>query len=190
MNSTIVLDSIEQSIRTKEKLKLESDVITKIGCMISEAINQGRIIYIFGNGGSAADAQHIAAELVGKYQQKRKGLPSIALTTNTSILTAIGNDFGYEYVFERQVEALVRRGDIAIGISTSGNSANVINGLVMAKRMGAITVGLTGSKGGRLADIADITLRVPSDNTQRIQECHIMIGHIICDIVEQGLNMG
>ena len=145
-------------------------------------------MFFFGNGGSAADAQHISAELVGKYQVKRKGLPSLSLTTNTSVLTAIGNDFGYDFVFERQVESLVGSNDVVVGISTSGNSPNVLNGIIAAKKIGAKTIGLTGENGGKLSDMADIALKVPSQNTQRIQECHIMVGHIICDIVEKTLD--
>lgn len=165
-----------------------SDIIHDIGLSISDCVNEGGKVIFFGNGGSAADAQHISAELVGKYQEKRKGLPSMAFTTNTSILTAIGNDFGYEFVFERQVESIVDPDDVVVGISTSGNSTNVINGIVLAKKMGSKTIGLTGENGGKLSQIADITLKVPSQNTQRIQECHIMVGHIICDIVERNLD--
>jgi D-sedoheptulose 7-phosphate isomerase len=179
---------IEESIKTKERLIRQSNTIGELGLLISNCINKGSKVYFFGNGGSAADAQHISAELVGKYQEKRKGLPSLALTTNTSVLTAIGNDFGYEFVFERQVESLVGSDDVVVGISTSGNSPNVINGIIAAKEIGAKTIGLTGENGGKLSDIADITLKVPSQNTQRIQECHIMVGHIICDIVENNLD--
>src|SRR5438132_13623849 len=120
---------IEESIKTKERLIRQSKIISKLGLLISDCINKGHKVFFFGNGGSAADAQHISAELVGKYQEKRKGLPSVAFTTNTSILTAIGNDFGYDFVFERQVESMVGSEDIVVGISTSGNSPNVINGL-------------------------------------------------------------
>jgi D-sedoheptulose 7-phosphate isomerase len=179
---------IEESIKTEERLIRQSNTIGELGLLISDCINKGRKVFFFGNGGSAADAQHISAELVGKYQEKRKGLPSLALTTNTSVLTAIGNDFGYDFVFERQVESLVGSDDVVVGISTSGNSPNVINGIIAAKKIGAKTVGLTGENGGKLCDIADITLKVPSQNTQRIQECHIKVGHIICDIVEKNLD--
>jgi D-sedoheptulose 7-phosphate isomerase len=179
---------IEESIKTEERLIRQSDTIGELGLLISDCINKGRKVFFFGNGGSAADAQHISAELVGKYQEKRKGLPSLALTTNTSVLTAIGNDFGYDFVFERQVESLVGSNDVVVGISTSGNSPNVINGIIAAKKIGAKTIGLTGENGGKLSDIADITLKVPSQNTQRIQECHIIVGHIICDIVEKNLD--
>ena len=128
----------------------QSDTIGQLGLLISNCINKGGTVFFFGNGGSAADAQHISAELVGKYQKKRKGLPSLAFTTNTSILTAIGNDFGYDFVFERQVESMVRPDDLVVGISTSGNSPDVINGLILAKKIGAKTIGLTGEKGGKL----------------------------------------
>jgi D-sedoheptulose 7-phosphate isomerase len=177
---------IEESIKTKKKLTQLSNAIAESGLLISNCINNGGTVFFMGNGGSAADAQHISAELVGKYQEKRKGLPSIALTANTSVLTAIGNDFGYDFVFERQVESMVAPDDVVVGISTSGDSPNISNGA--CKKIGAKTIGLTGEKGGKLADIADITLKVPSQNTQRIQECHILVGYIICDIVERNLD--
>lgn len=183
LNSTI-----EDSILTKRRLIQQSHLILEIGLMISNSINNGGRVYFFGNGGSAADAQHISAELVGKYQERRVGLPSFAFTTNTSILTAIGNDFGYDFVFERQVESVVTEADIAVGISTSGNSPNVLKGIAAAKKIGARTVGLTGQDGGRLSLEADLVLHVPSSNTQRIQECHILVGHLICDIVEKNLD--
>jgi len=180
--------TISESIKTKERLMQQNNTIRELGLLISNCVNDGGKVFFFGNGGSAADAQHISAELVAKYQVKRKGLPSIALTTNTSVLTAIANDFGYELVFERQVESMVSVADVVVGISTSGNSTNVIKGLIAAKRIGAKTIGLTGESGGRLADIVDIALKVPSQNTQRVQECHIMVGHIICDIVEKNID--
>jgi len=139
---------------------------------------------LFGNGGSAADAQHIAAELVGQYKLKRKSLPAIALTTNTSILTSIGNDYGFDKIFERQIESLVTNKDIAIGISTSGNSENVLRGILKAKKIGAKTIAFTGNDGGKLKGAVDILLNIPSNNTPRVQEAHITIGHIICGIVE------
>jgi D-sedoheptulose 7-phosphate isomerase len=181
-------NTINESIKTKERLRQKNNTIRELGLLISNCVNDGGKVFFFGNGGSAADAQHISAELVAKYQVKRKGLPSMAFTTNTSVLTAIANDFGYEFVFERQVESMVSAGDVVVGISTSGNSANVIKGLIAAKKIGAKTIGLTGESGGRIADIVDIALKVPSHNTQRVQECHIMVGHIICDIVEKNLH--
>jgi len=182
-----VIKTIDDSISAKEQLKKQNQIIYKIGILISKCINKGGKVFFFGNGGSAADAQHISAELVGRYQINRKGLPSIAFTTNTSVLTAIGNDFGYDVVFERQVKSIVTSDDVVVGISTSGESANVINGIMAAKKIGAKTVGLTGLNGEKLAKVADIALKVPSQNTQRIQECHIMVGHIICDIVETNI---
>ncbi len=138
-----------------------------------------------GNGGSAADAQHIAAELVGRYGFDRPSIPSLALTTDTSCLTAIGNDYGYDKVFSRQLEGMGQEGDLFIGISTSGNSKNIINAFVSAKEKGITTVALVGRDGGEMAKMADIALVVPSDSTPRIQESHILIGHIICDIIEK-----
>jgi D-sedoheptulose 7-phosphate isomerase len=142
---------------------------------------------LFGNGGSASDSQHIAAELVGRFKKDRNGLPAIALTTNTSILTAIANDYGYEIVFSKQVEALGGKNDIAIGISTSGKAKNVANGIRQAKKMGMKTVALTGADEGELVKLADVSLIVPSSVTARIQESHITIGHIICELAEEAL---
>ena len=149
-----------------------------------DCLQAGQKILIFGNGGSAADAQHIAAELVGRYKVERNGLPAIALTVDSSALTAIGNDYGYDQVFERQVQALANDGDVCLGISTSGTSKNVINGLTLAKELGCKAVGLSGRGGGDLNEICD-NLVVPSDNTPRIQEMHILIGHTICHLIDQ-----
>jgi D-sedoheptulose 7-phosphate isomerase len=151
---------------------------------IAKALQAGRTIYWMGNGGSATDAMHLAAELVGRLTGNRRALASVALSANPSTLTAIGNDYSFEEIFSRQVEALVRRGDIVIGISTSGNSANVIRALRAAKKLQAFTVGLTGQTGGKLARAADLVLKVPSQDTQRIQESHITIGHIVCGLAE------
>ena len=152
--------------------------------IVSEAIVDGKKLILFGNGGSAADAQHIAAELTGRYKSERKGLPAIALTTDTSALTAIGNDYGYKEIFKRQVEALANKGDVVIGISTSGNSKNVIKALKKAKKTGCKTIGLSGKDGGKMNEICDINIVVPSKDTPRIQEMHILIGHIICQSVD------
>lgn len=149
-----------------------------------DTLKNGNKILLCGNGGSAADAQHIAAELTGRYKTERKGLPGIALTTDTSALTAIGNDYGYDRVFDRQVESLANKGDLIIGISTSGNSKNVINALKLAKKLGCQTLGFTGKNGGDMNEICDINLIIPSDNTPRIQEMHILLGHIICQIID------
>lgn len=176
------------SVELEEHLKvikeLNPDKIEKAVQIIVDCYkNKGKVI-LFGNGGSAADAQHIAAELVGKYKLERKSLPAIALTTNTSIISALGNDYGFDVIFEKQIEGLVEKKDVVIGISTSGNSENVLNGILKAKKLGAKTVAFTGKSGGKLKDKVDILLNIPSDETPRIQEAHITVGHIICGIVE------
>lgn len=152
-----------------------------------EVYRKGNKIMLGGNGGSAADAQHIAGEFVSRFYFDRPGLPCIALTTDTSILTAIGNDYGYEQLFARQIQANGQSGDLFIGISTSGNSPNVIRGLEMCRAMGITTIGLTGELGGCMAALCDICIRVPSQETPRIQEAHILIGHILCAIVEESI---
>jgi D-sedoheptulose 7-phosphate isomerase len=170
--------TIQQSID-----ELQNYIYT--ACLIvSESITSGNKLLICGNGGSAADAQHIAAELTGRYKSERRGLPGIALTTDTSALSAIANDFGYDEVFRRQVEALATKGDVLLGISTSGNSQNVIKALKEARAIGCKTVGLSGRDGGEMNDLCDINIVVPSNNTPRIQEIHILIGHIICQSVD------
>ena len=158
--------------------------IEKASVIIVDALKNGNKILLCGNGGSAADAQHIAAELTGRYKTERRGLPGIALTTDTSALTAIGNDYGYDRVFDRQVESLATKGDVIIGISTSGNSKNVISALKLGREMGCKTVGLTGRDGGSMNEVCDINLIVPSENTPRIQEMHILFGHTICQIID------
>ncbi|MBU1086495.1 MAG: D-sedoheptulose 7-phosphate isomerase [Candidatus Omnitrophica bacterium] len=162
--------------------------IVAISKAIIEAYKNDKKVLIFGNGGSASDAQHMAAELVGRFKKERKAYPAIALTTNTSTLTALANDYSYEYVFERQIDAFAAKGDIVIGISTSGQAKNVISGLKKAKAKGAFTIGLTGERGINLKKITDICLMVPSDDTARIQESHITIIHIICKLVEDALS--
>lgn len=151
---------------------------------ISGALKSGKKVLLMGNGGSAADAQHIAGELVGRFKKERKAIPAISLSTDTSILTAIGNDYGFEKVFERQVEALGEKGDVVIGISTSGNSENIYRAMKLAKEIGLKTIGMFGNDGGKIKVLSDIALIVPSKNTPRIQEAHITIGHIICEGVE------
>jgi len=150
-----------------------------------DSLKNGGKILIFGNGGSAADAQHIAAELVGRYKVKRKGLDAIALTTNTSIITAIGNDYGYDHVFDRQIEALANKKDVAIGISTGGGSSNIISALKHAKDIGCKTIGFSGRGGGKMNGLCDVNLVVPAEDTPRIQEMHILIGHTICHLIDQ-----
>ncbi len=155
--------------------------------IITDALRLGGKVVFFGNGGSAADAQHISAELVGKFKRIRPPLKALALTTNTSILTAIGNDISFEEIFSRQVQAYLDEGDVAVGISTSGRSKNVILGVQAAKTVGAKTIALTGGDGGRLAPLCDLKVVVPSNDTQRIQECHIMIGHIVCELIDDSV---
>lgn len=164
-------------LTTLEKVAMETGSVMAAG---------GKLL-LFGNGGSAADAQHIAAELVGRFGRERKGLPAVALTVNTSALTAIANDHGFERVFARQVEALALSGDLAIGISTSGNSPSVLNAVDAAKSAGILTVGLTGRTGGDLRNRVDYCLQVPSESTPRVQEAHIFIGHVLCEWIEESL---
>lgn len=163
----------------------QMDVIQLMAERCKEALKAGNKVLFCGNGGSAADAQHLAAELIGRFQKERRSLASIALTTDTSILTAVANDYGYDEVFARQVEGLGRSGDVLIGISTSGNSANVGKAALKARDTGMHTIAFTGEGGGKLKDICDITFAVPSKVTARIQEMHIMVGHIICELVEE-----
>lgn len=183
-----VTQIIKESISVKEQiLKTMVKDINKVADYIAGSLKAGGKILLFGNGGSAADAQHIAAELVGRFKLERRGLASIALTTNTSTLTSIGNDYGFEEIFSRQIEALACKDDIAIGISTSGNARNVITGILEAKKRNLTTVAITGYDGGQLAPLVDIALIVPSRNTARIQEAHITIGHVLCEIAEEKL---
>lgn len=163
----------------------QMDVIQLMAERCKEALKAGNKVLFCGNGGSAADAQHLAAELIGRFQKERRSLASIALTTDTSILTAVANDYGYDEVFARQVEGLGRSGDVLIGISTSGNSANVVKAALKARDTRMHTIAFTGEGGGKLKDICDITFAVPSKVTARIQEMHIMVGHIICELVEE-----
>ncbi len=169
------------------KLKLDPKVIVQIARAMIDAYKNGKKVVLFGNGGSAADAQHIAAELVGKYKLVRDPLPALALSTNTSVLTACGNDYGYETVFQKQVQALVVEGDVVVGISTSGTSKNVLRAIKSAKEKGATTVGFTGEGKEGLGEIVDIWLSVPTSDTPRVQESHITAGHIICFLVEDAL---
>jgi D-sedoheptulose 7-phosphate isomerase len=160
-------------------------VIAAAGELLVHSLAAGGKLLVMGNGGSAADAQHFAAELVGRYRRERNPLPAIALTTDTSILTAVGNDYGYEMIFRRQVEALAKTGDVVCGISTSGNSANVMQALEAARQKGCRTLVLTGDRGGAMVTLADVAVVVPSDQTPHIQEVHLAIIHILCDLVEQ-----
>lgn len=183
-----IKDSILESIQVKEEL-LHGKVSTiiKITEAIIACLRKGGKVILFGNGGSASDCQHIAAEFVGRFKKERIALAAIALTTNTSIITALANDYDYAVIFARQIEALGQKNDLAIGISTSGKAKNVVAAIRQAKKQGIKTVALTGGDGGELVKAADIALIVPSLNTPRIQEAHITIGHIICELAEQNL---
>ncbi|MFZ0747364.1 MAG: D-sedoheptulose 7-phosphate isomerase [Terracidiphilus sp.] len=182
--SLIFQNAIADHLAVIEALTGQQEVLERIAGEMTRAIFAGKKVLWCGNGGSAADSQHLAAELMGRFRRERRGLPSIALTTDTSILTAIGNDYGYEKVFRRQVEALCVKGDVLVGISTSGNSRNVCAALETAREMGAFTVALTGEGGGAMAKIAEMTLRIASKDTARIQEGHILCGHMLCDWIE------
>lgn len=157
---------------------------------ITECIRGGRTVLWMGNGGSAAEAQHISTELVGRLNRERPGMSSIALTADTAALTAIANDYGFERVFERQIDAICRSGDVVVGLTTSGNSKNVLMGLRLARERGAYVIGMSGASGGQLGDLCDLTIRVPSDNAQRIQEVHLFIGHVVCEQIEADLYGG
>ena len=181
----IIQKEFNEHIKTANLLHKLTDLLACSAQLCIDCLKSGGKILIFGNGGSAADAQHIAAELVGRYKTNRKGLPAIALTTDSSALTSIGNDFGYEHIFDRQVEALANKGDVAIGISTSGKSINVINALKVASKLNCNTIGFSGHDGGEMNKICNINLSVPSEDTPRIQEMHILIGHTICHLIDQ-----
>jgi D-sedoheptulose 7-phosphate isomerase len=182
-----IVASIQESIKVKQTLLEDEHLLGQIAEVIEEfvaALSHGHKILLFGNGGSAADAQHIAAEFVGRFQMERAPLPALALTVNTSALTGIGNDYAYENVFSRQIEALGSAGDVAVGFSTSGKSPNVLKALAAAKAKGLVTVALTGKFGSMMQEVSRYCLCVPSDQTPRIQESHILIGHIISQLTE------
>jgi D-sedoheptulose 7-phosphate isomerase len=186
----IILNTLRESIAIKEKFvtsnieHIERATDRLVSCLVS-----GNKILLFGNGGSAADAQHIAAELVNRFQIERPPLAAIALTTDTSILTSIGNDYSFDDIFSKQIHAIGKKDDVAIGISTSGNSKNVIAAIHIAKEMGLFTIGMTG-RGGKLAECADLVFKVESDTTARVQEAHSILGHILCDLVDRKLYPG
>jgi len=181
----IILDTLQESIKVKDRfIKNNIDLIQSGADRLVTCIISGHKILIFGNGGSAADAQHIAAEFVNRFQIERPPLAALALTTDTSIITSIGNDYHFDEIFSKQIKALGKKDDIAIGISTSGSSKNVIEAIYAAKNIGMFTIGLTG-RGGELANCADLVFAVESDTTARIQEVHITLGHILCDLVER-----
>lgn len=184
---TLIRQSLRAHAETIAQLDPMIPDIARLAEMVNTCLGRGGKILLMGNGGSAADSQHIAAELVGRFQTERRGLAAIALTTDTSILTSVGNDYGYEQIFSRQVEALCTPNDLLIGISTSGNSANVLRAIEAAKKIGSLTVAWTGEGGGKLAALCDLTLAVPSRVTARVQEAHILIGHILCVLVDHAI---
>ena len=175
-------EHLKVSKKTMESIGKPIEIAAKL-CI--DSLKNSNKILIFGNGGSAADAQHIAAELVGRYKTERKGIPAIALTTDTSAITSIANDYGYLHVFDRQVETLADKGDVVIGISTGGSSANVISALKLANDLGCKTIGLSGKGGGEFNSLCDVNIIIPSEDTPRIQEMHIVIGHTICHLIDQ-----
>ncbi|MGA8730704.1 MAG: D-sedoheptulose 7-phosphate isomerase [Terracidiphilus sp.] len=185
--SVIFQNAIADHLAVIQALSDQQPILERIAAEMTRAIFDGRKVLWCGNGGSAADSQHLAAELMGRFRRERRGLPSIALTTDTSVLTAVGNDYGYEKVFVRQVEGLCVKGDVLVGISTSGNSRNVCAALEIAREIGAFTVAFTGEGGGKMAKLAEATLRIASKDTARIQEGHILCGHMLCDWIEQSV---
>ena len=190
MFEKIIKDRINKNIKAKQDILKNIKLIKnldKVARVIIDAYKKDKKVILFGNGGSAADAQHIAGELVNRFYFDRKSLPAEALTVNSSILTAIGNDYNFDQIFSKQIEGIGKEGDIAIGISTSGNSKNVIEAINVAKKKKLFTIAFTGRSGGKIKEIADICLQVPHNDTPRIQEIHIMIGHIICEIIEKEL---
>jgi D-sedoheptulose 7-phosphate isomerase len=190
MTSDIIRNNIERSLEVHGRLLNEClPALTAASDALVAAYRAGHKALFFGNGGSAADAQHLAAEFVGRYLRERDPLPALALNANSSAVTAISNDYGYEQVFARQLQALAAPGDVAVGISTSGNSPSIIEALICARRLGLYTIGLTGRSGGRLNGLVDTLIAVPSEETPRIQECHILVGHALCDAVEQAVSI-
>jgi D-sedoheptulose 7-phosphate isomerase len=187
MKERIVRIFDEHSRLQREFLKHDTEMLVRVAEVLLNAFRKGRTVFFFGNGGSAADAQHLAAEFVNRFRLDRRALPALALTVDTSVLTSIANDFGYERVFARQIEAFGRPDDVAVGLSTSGASPNVIAGVRLARQQGLVTVGFSGGDGGALLRETDHCIVVPSKTTARVQEMHIIAGHAICDIVEQEL---
>ncbi len=180
--------ALQQHFEVFEKLHHQLPEIETAAAVVVNALQKKGKVLLIGNGGSAADAQHLAAEFIGRFKQERAAIPAIALTTDTSVLTCLSNDYDYTYIFTRQLEALCRPEDVVIAISTSGNSLNVLNGVKTAKNMGAVCIALTGQNGGKLEGLADFCIKAPSQDTARIQEAHIFIGHVICEYVEHTLS--
>lgn len=190
MSLAIIKNLIQSSIEVKQTL-LNDEVLLKqlevVVEVVTNAFKNGNAVYFAGNGGSAADAQHLAAEFSGRFYKDRKALPSDALHCNSSYLTAVANDYSYDVIYARLLEGLAKPGDVLIGISTSGNSANIVKAFEMAKTIGVITIGFTGAKGGQMRDLGDYLINIPSNTTPRIQESHILVGHIICELVEENI---
>jgi len=185
-----IIKTIKENREVIERLLSDDHISTieKAAQIIINALKKGSKLLVFGNGGSAADSQHLVAELVGRFKKERKGIPAVALSTNTSTLTAISNDYGYEISFARQIEALGKKGDVAIGISTSGTAKNVIAAIKKAKEIGMLTIALTGKDGGNLKSVSDLAIIVKTSETPRIQEAHILIIHILCELIEDALS--
>jgi D-sedoheptulose 7-phosphate isomerase len=190
MSLTTIKQLIQSSIEVKQQL-LQDEVLVKqietVVEVVTNAFKNGNAVYFAGNGGSAADAQHLAAEFSGRFYKDRKALPSDALHCNSSYLTAVANDYSYDLIYSRLLEGLAKKGDVLVGISTSGNSANIVKAFEMAASMGVITVGFTGANGGKMKNMANYLINVPSNTTPRIQESHILVGHIICELVEENI---
>lgn len=183
--TSIIVDQLDTVAKNFINLKNKSDTIEQISQVWIEALSKGKKVIFCGNGGSAADSQHLAAELMGRYKFDRDPMPALSLTVDTSALTAIGNDYGYEKVFSRQLRGIGNPGDVLVGISTSGNSKNIIDAFAIAKEIGIKTIAFTGEQGGKMKEVADFCLNVPSNITNNIQEMHIACGHIVCGLVEQ-----
>ena len=187
MSTQAISDIIKASIDVKQQLLADAHLVNQIAIVtdvITKAFQNGNAVYFAGNGGSAADAQHLAAEFSGRFYKDRKALPSDALHCNTSYLTAVANDYSYDVIYARLLEGLAKKGDVLVGISTSGNSANIVKAFEMAKTICVTTIGFTGQKGGKMKDLGDYLINIPSNTTPRIQESHILVGHIICELVE------
>ncbi len=187
MSIQAITDIIKASIQVKEQLLSDEALVSQIQTVtnvITKAFQNGNAVYFAGNGGSAADAQHLAAEFSGRFYKDRKALPSDALHCNSSYLTAVANDYSYDVIYARLLEGLAKPGDVLVGISTSGNSGNIVKAFEMAKTIGVTTIGFTGQNGGKMKDLGDYLINVPSNTTPRIQESHILVGHIICELVE------
>jgi D-sedoheptulose 7-phosphate isomerase len=188
MTEKILRQNIESSIQVHSRVldACMPSMIAAVDALIT-AYRSGHKAIFFGNGGSAADAQHLAAEFLGRYLRERRAMPALALHANTSAVTAIANDYGYDHVFSRQLQGFAVAGDVAVGISTSGNSKSVLEALTVARKMGVVTIGLTGASGGRMRELVDVLIAAPTGETPRVQECHILIGHAICDAVEHAM---